>query len=217
MDSGRPARSDSRSVATPTCPRRFTSFPSHGRPPPRGGDRGRMVAHPAQPRNGPRGGSAARRPISLPRGASSSPDVVKLAGVHVEAVGDLPERGHRLEAVPPRKGRQVGALAQGLHQRLVAIDQDALALGELDAHHVLHAGTLRSPAVPITIRSSCSRFAFNSNRGSVPAATFCTPKRKPSWASASDLPSSLRLRLSSALGSGISISTSISSWRSSAV
>src|ERR1700674_2540601 len=141
-----------------------------------------------------------------------------MPGVEVEAVDHLPERGHGLQRIAAFEGSQVFAVLQHANQSLVALDQGSLGLAQFDAHRVLHALTLRSPAVPMTMRSSCSRFALSSNRGRLPFSTFLTPKRRPSWACESDLPSSTMMR--SALvpsRSGISTSTSISSCRRSAV
>src|SRR6267143_5623470 len=149
---------------------------------------------------------------------ASGADLVEVARVEVEAVGDLPERGHGLQRVAAFEGCQVLAVLQHPDQALITLDQAALGFAQLHAHRVLHAVTLRSPAVPMTMRSSCSRFAFSSKRGRLPFSTRLQPKRRPSCACESDLASSLTIR--SALTpsrSGISTSTSISSWRPSAV
>src|SRR3989454_4174834 len=145
-------------------------------------------------------------------------DLVDVAGVKVETVDDLPQRRHGFQRVAPLKWGEVVPFVQDPDQTLVGLDQGALGIAQLHAHRVLHAVTLRSPAVPITMRSSCRRFALSSKRGRLPFSTFLTPKRRPSWACDSEVASSPRMR--SALTpsrSGISTSTSISSWRPSAV
>src|SRR5439155_16906052 len=145
-------------------------------------------------------------------------DLVDVAGVKVEAVDDLPQCRHGFHRIAPLKRGEILAFLQDPDQALVALDQGALGIAHLNAHRVLHAVTLGSPPVPITIRSSCRRFAMSSNRGRLPFSTFLTPKRRPSWACDSDFASSARMRaaLASSLP-GISTSTSISSCRPSAV
>src|SRR5438105_7680939 len=87
---------------------------------------------------GGEGGEAA----SLKAADLSGADVVELAGVEVEAVGDLPERGHGLERVAAFEWGQVVAL-QDLDQVLIALHQDPFGFGQLHAHRVLHPCTLR--------------------------------------------------------------------------
>src|SRR3979411_2212814 len=109
-----------------------------------------------------------------------------MAGVEVEAVDHLPERGHGFQGVAPLEGSEVFAVLQYADQSLVALDQGPLGLTQLDAHRVLQADTLRSPAVPMTMRSSCKRFALSSKRGRLPVSTLLQPKRRPSCACESD-------------------------------
>src|SRR5688500_17053810 len=89
--------------------------------------------------------------------------LVDLPGVVVQAVGDLPQRGQRLGGVGPlERGQLVAVVAQDLGEPVVHLDQLLLVVGQLG--HVC----LISPSVPMTIRSSRTRLAFSSNRGSVP-------------------------------------------------
>src|SRR2546428_1881141 len=135
-----------------------------------------------------------------------------------EAVVDLPQRRHGFQRIAPLKWGEVLAFPQSSDETLVGLDQGALGIAQLHAHRVLHAVTLRSPAVPITMRSSCRRFALSSKRGRLPFSTFLTPKRRPSWACDREVASSPRMRSAlTASRSGISTSTSISSLRPSAV
>src|SRR5439155_8165789 len=116
-------------------------------------------------------------------------DLVDVARIKVQTVDDLPQRRHGLQRIAPLKRGEILAFPQDSDEVLVALDEGALGIAQLHAHRVLHAVTLLSPAVPITVRSSCRRFALSSNRGRLPFSTFLTPKRRPSWACDSDFAS----------------------------
>src|ERR1700693_598257 len=150
--------------------------------------------------------------------AGSSADLVQVARVEVEAVDDLPECGDRLHRVAAFERCQVFAVPEQPDEALIALNQRPLVLAELNAHGVLHARILSSPAVPMTVRSSCNRFAFSSNRGTLPFAALLAAMRRPSCACDSDFASAVRIRPGSMPSrGGISTSTSISSCRPSAV
>src|SRR5205823_5792719 len=141
--------------------------------------------------------------------------------VHVEPVHDLPQGGHRLERVAVLERRQlVRVHLDHTRQLAVAVDELALRLGEFRVHVVLHAGhdvVLRSPSVPMTMRSSTMRFALSSNRGSEPFSARLTPKRSDSCASASSFASAPHSASASTSADGTSTSTSIWSRRPSSV
>src|SRR5207245_4141411 len=122
-----------------------------------------------------------------------------LARVHIQTVHDLPQRREGLERVPlGERGQFVPRCLQHPRQLPIDVHQHALGFGEVFVHEVLHlvlhVWLLRSPSVPIAIRSSSIRFAFSSNRGSVPVSACLTPNRRPSCASASFLPTSPMIR-----------------------
>src|ERR671919_1022468 len=145
-----------------------------------------------------------QRHRSLPRLGSQ---LVQLAGIPVQAVHHLPQRRRGLQRVPLRERRQVAAVVpQRRDKALVAVHEHPLSLVQVRRH-----GCLRSPSVPITIRSSFSRLAFSSNRGRLPSSAFFTPNRRPSWASASSLLSPAMMASASTSEPGISTRISISS------
>src|SRR5438132_8133655 len=155
---------------------------------------------------------------SWPCEEDSGADVVELAGVQVETVDNLPECRHRFQPVAPCEWWKVIALAKSPDQGLITLHQRLLAGGELYAHRIAHQVDLRSPAVPITIRSSWRRLAFSSKRGKLPSSAFFTPNRSPSCASEREVDSFFRISSVWAPSPpGISTSTSLSSWRPSAV
>src|SRR2546428_2470954 len=107
---------------------------------------------------GRRGSDSSKRPYRFRASTAlsvrdcSGPDLVDVSGIEVESVDHLPEGCHRFEGVAPLEGREVLGVFQYPNQALVALDQGALGFTQLDAHHVFHALTLRSPGVPITMR-----------------------------------------------------------------
>src|SRR5690606_10188493 len=142
----------------------------------------------------------------------SGTQVVQVIGIQIQAVDDLPQRRQGLQGVALLVGRQVRTVA--LHHLLevfVAGDQPLLRLVELITHEVLHQSACLSSAEPTTRRSSTSRRALSSKRGSEPLSTRRTRKLSPPWAFWSARLNAEVIATSSAAGSGSSMRTSISS------
>src|SRR5919108_968181 len=165
----------------------------------------------------PDGGCLTSQRVLCPEGAPQlRAQCVDLARIMVQTVHDLPQRGQGLHRVSLRERRElVSLLAEHSLQAPVALHQGLFRLVQLRAHVCL-----RSSSVPITMRSSSTRFAFSSNRGRDPMSTSFTPNRRPSCASASAVESAERIFSdsgSSAGTPGSSTRISISSRIPSAV